>query len=126
MATPTKNCFDCWSLVLLFILNDNRVESSVTVSVMTSETIIGYSRQNASLWFRFQCHKSKKTNMQKFQSDPAPVITVDQVFTVITSSQRHWTLLQVLKIVISTKTNLVTSNGELLILQNVEKWLTLK
>ena len=40
MATPTKNCFGCWSLVLLFRLNDNRVVSSVTVLVMMSETTL--------------------------------------------------------------------------------------
>ena len=49
LATPTKNCFGCWSFVLLFRLNDNRVVSLVTVLVMTSETIIGYSRQNAAI-----------------------------------------------------------------------------
>ena len=43
LATPTKNCFGCWSLVLLFRLNDNRVVSSVTVLVMTSETVFGWS-----------------------------------------------------------------------------------
>ena len=46
-ATPAKNCFGCWSLVLLFRLNDNRVVSSVTVLVMTSETVLGWGRQNA-------------------------------------------------------------------------------
>ena len=35
--------FGCWSLVLLFRLNDNRVVSSVTVLVMTSETVFGGS-----------------------------------------------------------------------------------
>ena len=49
LATPTKNCFGCWSLVLLFRLNDNRVVSSVTVLVVTSETVFGWGRQNALL-----------------------------------------------------------------------------
>ena len=44
-----KYFFGRWSLVLLFRLNDNWVVSSVTVLVMTSETVFGCGRQNALL-----------------------------------------------------------------------------
>ena len=59
LAPPTKNCFGCWSLVLLFRLNDNRVVDSVTVLVMTSETIFGWGRQNALQVRPFPANKSK-------------------------------------------------------------------
>ena len=56
LATPTKNCFGCWSLVLLFRLIANRVVSSVTVLVMTSETVlVGVANKTHSyiaLWAR--------------------------------------------------------------------------
>jgi hypothetical protein len=83
LATPTKNCFGCWSLVLLFRLNDNRVGSSVTVLVMTSETIIGYSRQNAPA----PCSHGSSI---VFRRRPISIITMDTKVTVKESNTRKW------------------------------------
>ena len=68
LATPTKNYLGCWSLVLLFRLNDNRVVSSVTVLVIiTSETYFGWGRQNA-----FQAMATCTLWRHKIQTVPSP------------------------------------------------------